>query len=167
MRNTLLIIILGVFCQTANASARFVQTPYTEQRVVVDFFLDEPDKMGPALFWLRSLINPLMEEPYGYAPEFLDIVAVIHGTEIVTLAKKNFEKYREVVQRIQYYDSLGVKFKVCGLAADDYGYAYKDFHDFVQIVPSAMTELAHWQLKGYALLTPQVLIRNRSIEEIR
>lgn len=151
----------------ASADARLVETPYTEQRVVFDFFLDDPDKVGPALFWIRSLMNPLLEEPYGFAPEMLDLVVVIHGTEIVTVAEKNYDRYTEAVDRMRYYASLGVKFKVCALAAQDYGYRAEDFHDFVEVVPSAITELAHWQLQGYALITPQVPVRRKSIEEIR
>jgi hypothetical protein len=37
----------------------------------------------------------------------------------------------------------------------------------VEIVPSAFTELVHWQQQGYALITPQVYIREQSLDEIR
>jgi intracellular sulfur oxidation DsrE/DsrF family protein len=149
------------------AASRAVQTPYTEQKVVFDFYFDEPEKINTALFWIRSLINPLMDEPYGLAPEFLDLKVIIHGTEIVTLARKNYDRYRDAVERMRYYASLGVEFKVCGLAAEDYHYATGDFHDFVDVVPSAITELAHWQLQGYALITPQVLEKRHALEDIR
>ena len=151
----------------AVAAAKVVTTPYTEQQVVFDFFFDNPKKVHSALFWVRSLMNPLMDEPYNQAPEFMDLVVVIHGTEIVTTVKHNYEKYKDAVERMRYYASLGVKFKVCGLAAADYGYTAKDFQDFVELVPSAITELAHWQLQGYALIVPQVMERNHTIEEIR
>lgn len=39
-------------------------------------------------------MNPLIGDPYNYDPEDLDIVGVIHGTEIVTVATKN-----QVIQR--------------------------------------------------------------------
>lgn len=164
-------IIFTAIPATAGAAseqhARFEATPYTEQKVVFDFYLDDPDKIHAALYWIRSLMNPLMDEPYGIAPEFLDLKIIIHGTEIVTLARKNYDKYQDAVERMRYYAQLGVQFKVCGLAAADYGYQVKDFYEFVQVVPSAITELAHWQLQGYALITPQVLLKTRSIEEIR
>jgi intracellular sulfur oxidation DsrE/DsrF family protein len=147
--------------------SRVVQTPYSEQQVVYDFYFDNPVKIGNALYWIRSLMNPLMDEPYNLAPEFMDIVVVIHGTEIVTVARKNYEKYRDSVERMRYYASLGVKFKVCGLAAHDFGYKTDDFHEFIDVVPSAITELAHWQLEGYALITPTVMEKQFSIEEIR
>ncbi len=147
--------------------ATYVETPYAEPKVMFDFYFDRPDKIASALYWVRALINPLTEAPYDMAPEFMDIVVVIHGTEIVTLAKKNYEKYQEIVERMRYYAALGVKFRICGLAAHDYGYDIKDFHEFVEVVPSAITELAHWQQQGYALITPQVMDKKFSIEEIR
>lgn len=147
--------------------AEYVATPYTEQKVVFDFYFDNPQKINPALYWIRSLMNPLTEEPYGIAPEFLDLKVIIHGVEIVTVARKNYEQYSEAVERMRYYAQLGVQFKVCAIAAADYGYEVEDFYEFVKVVPSAITELAHWQLKGYALITPQILERHVTIEDIR
>jgi len=149
------------------AEAKFVQTPYKDPKVVFDFFLDDPRKIDSALYWIRSYMNPLIAEPYGLPPEAMEIVVVIHGTEIVTTVKHNKEKYPEAVERMNYYADLGVRFKVCGIAADDYGYHAGDFHDFIELVPSAITELAHWQQLGYGLISPQVLPKTFSIEEIR
>lgn len=153
--------------QADEAVSKYEQTPYTEQKVVFDFYFDDPAKINTALFWIRSLINPLLDDPYGMAPEFLDIKVIIHGTELVTVARKNYEKYRDAVERMRYYASLGVEFRVCGLAAQDYDYDIGDFYDFVKVVPSAITDLAHWQLEGYALLTPTVMEKKYAIEEIR
>ncbi len=155
------------FATTALAEAKRVHPPYAPASAVFDIYLDDPMKLGSALFWLRALINPLMDAPYNHAPEDLNIVVVIHGTEIVTLARKNETKYREAVQRMRYYASLGVAFKVCGEAAADYGYALSDFQDFVEVVPNAITELVHWQMQGYALVTPKIMSKQFSVESIR
>ncbi|MDH3980231.1 MAG: DsrE family protein [Gammaproteobacteria bacterium] len=163
----LLLAISNQQVMAAEPVSRVVQTPYSEQQVVFDFYFDEPEKINSALYWIRSLINPLMEEPYGLAPEFLDIKVIIHGTEIVTVARKNYKKYQDAVERMRYYASLGVEFKVCGLAAQDYDYATTDFYDFIEVVPSAITELAHWQLQGYALIAPEVKEKKHAVEEIR
>ncbi len=160
-------LMLAAAPSTGEEVSREVQTPYTEQKVVFDFYFDNPEKINSALYWIRSLMNPLLDTPYDMAPEQLDIKVVLHGTEIVTLARKNEEKYRDAVERMRYYASLGVQFKVCGLAAQDYGYQADAFHEFVEVVPSAITELAHWQLQGYALITPVVMEKHFSIEEIR
>lgn len=151
----------------ANDSARVINTPYEEQKVVFEFYFDHPEKIGTALYWLRAFFHTLMDEPYAYAPDFLDVKVVIHGTELVTLAKKNYAKYKDVVERMRYYSSLGVEFKICALAAKEYDYDQEDFHEFVQIVPNAINEIVHWQSKGYALVTPRVWSKELTIEEIR
>lgn len=161
----LFVILLFQFNYGYSAELEF--TPYTEQKAVFDFYFDEPQKINAALFWIRSYMNPLMDDPYNQAPEFMDIKVVVHGRELVTLAKKNYTKYKDSVERMKYYASLGVQFKVCSLAIADFGYEPKDFHDFVKVVPSAMTELVHWQMQGYGLITPRILFKNSSNEDIR
>ena len=162
----LLLMLLTTFAQ-ADSGAEFVQTPYTEQKVLFDFYFDDPAKINSALYWIRSLMNPLMDAPYDMAPEFLDLKVIIHGTEIVTVASKNYDKYKDAVERMRYYSALGVEFRVCGLAAQDYGYRQSDFYDFIKVTPSAISEIAHWQLQGYALVTPVVMEKKFSTEEIR
>lgn len=162
----LIFLIVFPFTLFADGGVR-VQTPYAEQKVLFEFYFDEPAKINSALYWIRSLMNPLMDAPYNQAPESMDIVVIIHGTEIVTVATKNYDKYKNAVERMRYYDLLGVKFKVCGLATEEYGYTIKDFQDFIEVVPSAITELAHWQQQGYSLITPHIMEKKLSIEEIR
>jgi uncharacterized protein len=161
-----LLFLAAQFAWAADG-ASFTQTLYEEPKVVYEFYLDHPQKIDAALYWVRSLINPLSEPPYSFAPEMMEIKVVLHGTEIVTVAKKNYVKYKNAVDRMRYYASLGVEFKVCNLAAGDYGYKIEDFQDFIEVVPSAFTELVHWQMQGYALITPQVLERTQRLEEIR
>jgi hypothetical protein len=151
----------------AQAAGKWVATPYAPAKVMFEFYLDDPQKIGSALYWVRALMNPLMEAPYNYSPEDLSVVVVIHGTEIVTVAKKNEAKYQDAVDRMRYYADLGVSFKVCGQAAEDFGYAVKDFQDFIEVVPNGITELAHWQQQGYALIVPQILDKKIDIESIR
>ncbi len=169
MNRVVLLLLLSIMgaLTPALAAGKWVATPYQPPRVVFDFYLDNPQKIGSALFWVRALMNPLMEAPYGYSPEDMNIVVVIHGTEIVTVARKNEATYQEFVDRMRYYAGLGVSFKVCGQAAEDYGYAVKDFQDFIEVVPNAITELAHWQMKGHALIIPQIMDKTLHIEAIR
>ncbi len=164
---TLLTLLWLGMLAPAHAAGKWVATPYAPAKVMFEFYLDDPQKIGSALYWVRSLMNPLLASPYNYSPEDLSIIVVIHGTEIVTVAKKNEAKYQEAVNRMRYYADLGVSFKVCGQAAEDYGYAVKDFQDFIEVVPNAITELAHWQQQGYALILPQILDKTINIESIR
>lgn len=167
MERYFLFFLLVCPALAVNAEAKFVQTPYGEQKVVFDFYFDEPDKINTALYWIRSLMNPLMESPYDMAPEFMDIKVIIHGTEIVTVAKHNYGKYKDAVERMRYYAELGVEFRVCELAAGDYSYTPKDFQDFIKLTPSAIIELSHWQAQGYSIIAPKVMIKKYSIGEIR
>lgn len=161
-------LLLAILCSAPSvAEGKWVQTPYKAAKVVFEFYLDDPNKMGSALYWVRSVMNPLQDAPYSYAPEELSIKVVIHGTEIVTVAKNNTQKYQEIVDRMRYYADLGVEFKVCGQAAEDFGYSVKDFHEFIQVVPNAMTELAHWQQEGYALIKPEIFVKRTPTEKIR
>lgn len=172
-RHGLILALAGGLCLWAHAQAdtatqaRRVMTPYAQPKALFDIYLDHPDKMGAALYWLRALVNPLTEAPYSLFNEDMQIIVLVHGTEIVTLARKNEPRYLEVVQRMRYYASQGVRFRVCGLAMQDYGYTDADMQPFVEIAPSAMTELVHWQNQGYALVTPQVQDKKLSIETIR
>ncbi len=162
----LFLACLLLVASSVPAAGRLVNTPYQDPKVVFDFYFDDPRHIESALFWIRSYMNPLMDKPYDMAPEFMEIVVVIHGTEIVTVAESNYEKYKVAVDRMRYYASLGVKFKVCGLAAADFGYSVKDFQDFVELVPSAITELAYWQQQGYGLIAPRILEKKFSNDEI-
>lgn len=166
MLSLLMTLWLGVM-PPAHAAGRLVATPYAPAKVMFEFYLDDPHKIGSALYWVRSLMNPLLAAPYNYSPEDLDIVVVIHGTEIVTVAKHNEAKYQEAVDRMRYYAGFGVSFKVCGQAAEDFGYSVKDFQEFIEVVPNAITELAHWQQQGYALIIPQIMDKKFNIESIR
>lgn len=160
-------LAFGMQAAPARAQAKVVQTPYQNPKALVDIYLDDPQKLGSALYWLRGLVNPLTEAPYSMFQEDLNIIVLIHGTEIVTLARKNEARYEEVVQRMRYYANLGIKFKVCGLALQDFQYSPQDMQDFVEVTPSAITELMHWQNRGYALITATVNEKKFSNESIR
>jgi hypothetical protein len=165
-RSLILALLIWVTAADSHA-AETVYTEYEDPKVVFDFFFADPRHISSGLYWVRAYMNPLIEEPYNLAPEFMGIVVVIHGTEIVTLAKHNYDKYKESVERMRYYASLGVQFRVCELAAEDFGYTADTFHEFVSVVPSAITEIAHWQQKGHGLVIPQIREKILTTEEIR
>jgi len=163
----LLSLMAMLFSPSVAATGKMLNTPYKPAKIVFDFYFDNPQKINSALYWIRSAMNPLMDAPYNFAPEELDIVVVIHGTEIVTVATKNQAKYSDAVERMRYYASLGVTFKVCGQATEDYGYSARDYQDFIEVVPNAISELVHWQMQGYALITPNIMEKKFDIEKIR
>ena len=148
-----LIVVPGVATNTAQADegGSWVQTPDQEQKVLFDFYIDEPDRINAALYRIRAQMNPRIDAPYNQAPEFMRTLVIIHDTEIVTVARKNYDRYKNAVERMRYYAGLGVEFKVCARAAEDYDYRVTDFYEFIDVVPSTITELVHWQQQDYSL----------------
>ena len=172
---TLKQLLLGVglilLCQLSLAeeaeTPEIVFPPYENQKVVYEFFFDHPIKIYTALDWLRTHLITLDAEPYDIPPDFIDMKVVLHGTEVVTLAKKNYERYKEVVQRMRYYAELGVDFRVCAYSLREFDYKPKDMQDFIRIIPSAVTDLTHLQNQGYALIIPRMHDKTYTNEEIR
>ena len=164
--NFTLTLILSVFAAHIHA-AELTYPKYTEQKVVYEFYFDHPQKIATALYWLKSHIITLTDEPYGFAIDDLDIKVVIHGTELVTLAKNNYAQYTDIVERMRYYSELGIDFRACASAAHDFGYQAEDLQEFIKLVSSAIVDLAHWQLQGYALIVPKVTDKKFTTEEIR
>jgi len=105
MKRALMLLVLLILSamSPALAAGKWVATPYAPAKAVFEFYLDDPQKIGSALYWLRALMNPLQDAPYNYSPEDLNIVVVIHGNEIVTVATRNEAKYQDAVDRMRYY----------------------------------------------------------------
>lgn len=80
--------------------------------MLFEFYFDDPDKINTALYWIRAQMNPLMSESYIQTPEFTQTVIIIHGAEIVTVARKNYDRYRNAVERIRYYAALEKKYTI-------------------------------------------------------
>jgi len=165
MKSLTVALLFILFAGPALAGATRVHTPYEPPKVVFDVYLDDPAKLNSALGWLTSMSSALSKPPYQFDPTTIKVV--VHGAEIVTLVKKNEDKYPVAVEKMQRLADQGVEFKVCAYTSDIYGYRDDEFQDFVEIVPSAMAEVAYWQSKGYALIMPQVEESRRAIDEIR
>ncbi|MDY0147853.1 MAG: hypothetical protein RBR56_07360, partial [Halothiobacillus sp.] len=63
-----------VQAEPQGAGALVVYPQYPSAKVVYDFYFDHPDKINSGLYWIRSLIQPLMDSPYNEAPEMMNIV---------------------------------------------------------------------------------------------
>ena len=73
--NKIIPLLLFVFPTALFAeSATYIETPYKEPQVVYDFYFNEPEDINSALYWVRSLMNTLMEEPYAIDPEMMDLL---------------------------------------------------------------------------------------------
>ena len=119
-------------------------------KVVWDFNFVDPKAVGVVFNNLSALLRATTEfGPHGFDP--IKVVIVSHGPEIVVFDKKNYGKYKEIVDRAASFASQGVKIEICRNAAAAQGIAPEDLHGFVTVVPAGPYALAYWQSKGYTL----------------
>jgi uncharacterized protein len=119
-------------------------------KMVWDFNFTDPKAVGIVFNNVGALIRATDEfGPHEIEP--LKIVIVSHGPEIVVWAKKNYTKYKDIVDRAASLSKQGVRFEVCNNAAKAQGFKPEDLQGFVSVIPAGPYALAYWQAKGYAL----------------
>lgn len=121
-----------------------------ELKTVWDFNFVDPKAVGGVF----NNIGALMKATAEFGPREMDplkIVIVSHGPEIVVWAKKNYGKYKDVVDRAASMSKQGVRIEICRNAAAAQGFKPEDLHGFVTVVPAGPYALAYWQAKGYSL----------------
>ena len=119
-------------------------------KAVWDFNFVDPKAVGGVL----NNVNALMKATADFGPKEIDplkIVIVSHGPEIVVWAKKNYAKYKAIVDRAESMTKQGVRIEICRNAAAIEGFKPEDLHGFVTVVPAGPYALAYWQAKGYSL----------------
>lgn len=119
-------------------------------KTVWDFNFVDPKAVGVVF----NNINALMKATAEFGPREIDplkIVIVSHGPEIVVWAKKNYGKYKDIVDRAASLTKQGVRIEICRNAAAAEGFKPEDLHGFVTVVPAGPYALAYWQAKGYSL----------------
>jgi intracellular sulfur oxidation DsrE/DsrF family protein len=119
-------------------------------KVVWDFNFTDPKAVGIVFNYVNALLTATSE----FGPHEIDpikVVIVSHGPELVVFAKRNYEKYKDIVDRAASFAKQGIKFEICRNAASFLGFTAQDLHGFVTLVPPAPYALAYWQAKGYTL----------------
>lgn len=119
-------------------------------KTVWDFNFVDP-KMVSVVF---NNVNALIKATTDFGPheiEPLKVVIVSHGPEIVVFAKKNYSKYKDIVDRAASLATQGVRFEICRNAAAAQGFKPEDLYGFTTVVPAGPYALAYWQAKGYSL----------------
>lgn len=160
----LLVPVLACIAFAGPVSAQSADSPYgtakfasyadidslKQLKVVWDFNFVDPKAVGGAFNNVAALLRATSE----FGPKEIDpikVVIVSHGPEIVVFDKRNYAKYKDVVDRAASFASQGVKFEICRNAATAQGIAAENLHGFVTMVPAGPYALAYWQAKGYSL----------------
>jgi intracellular sulfur oxidation DsrE/DsrF family protein len=119
-------------------------------KTVWDFNFVDPKSVGVVF----NNVGALMKAAAEYGPreeEPVKIVIVSHGPEIVVFARRNYAKYKEIVDRAASLAQQGIRFEICRNAAAAQGFAPEDLYGFTHVVPAGPYALAYWQAKGYSL----------------
>jgi len=119
-------------------------------KVVWDFNFVDPKAVGGVF----NNVNALLKATAEFGPHEIEpvkVVIVTHGPELVVFAKKNYAKYKDIVDRAASFAKQGVRFEACRNAARVEGFGPEDLYGFVTVVPAGPYALAYWQAKGYSL----------------
>ncbi|MDA8110775.1 MAG: DsrE family protein, partial [Betaproteobacteria bacterium] len=104
-------------------------------KVVWDFNFQDPRTIAVVL----NNLNALLKATESYGPREIDplkVVIVSHGPEVVLWAKKNYPKYKEIVDRAASFAKQGVRFEVCRNDAAALGFKPENLDGFVTVIPA-------------------------------
>jgi uncharacterized protein len=135
---------------TAKFSAYSDIDSIKQLKVVWDFNFVDPKAVGKVF----NNVNALIKATSEFGPKEIDplkVVIVSHGPEIVVWDKRNYAKYKDIVDRAASMASQGVRFEVCRNAAKALGLGPEDLQGFITVIPAGPYALAYWQAKGYSL----------------
>ena len=129
--------------------ASITETQYKPQKVVYDVHVKTAEAIESVLDRASHLSTITGADPFEQS-----IVLVLHGAELNFFAIKNYPKYKELMHRAQsLVVSEAIKIKMCKIAAQSQGYAPKDIHGFVEMVPMGDAEIVRLQYEeGHAYM---------------
>lgn len=121
--------------------AGVIETEYKPQKVVYDVAVKSIEKMTSVLDRASYLSKITGADPFDSS-----IILVLHGDEIDFFAIKNYQQYKELMQRAQsLVDSEVLQIRMCRIAAQGHGYEPGDIHGFVNMVPMGDAEIIRLQ----------------------
>jgi len=154
----LLIILSLVFCGGAYAQpnsnapwgyAETLKINYPAHKVIYDLTTGDPTELNFVLSRI-SYLNRL----YGSDPFDSSIVVIIHEKALPYFAIEKYKENEGLMKRARNL-TIGttIEFRMCQASATYKGYAPKDIHGFVKMVPMADAEIIRLQLEeGYAYI---------------
>jgi intracellular sulfur oxidation DsrE/DsrF family protein len=92
----------------------------------------------------------MMREEWPEVP----LVILSHGDEIISLLEKNETEYRSFHEKIRHLIlTYNVDFQVCGAYAALSGIDESEFADFVDVVPSAPSQIKDYRQMDYKIVS--------------
>ena len=109
-----------------------------------------------ALEWVTVRLLHYIVRLRGGFPD-LSIVVVSHGDEMFALTSDEEELYPEVHERIRrLVDEQGVVVHVCGATAAANGVDASEFPHYVDVVPSASTQIRDYREFGFQVISMEL-----------
>lgn len=129
--------------------AKLTPTDYKPQKVVYDVHVKAVEAVESVLDRASYLSTITGADPFDQS-----IVLVLHGKELNFFAIKNYEKYKDLMQRAQsLVESEALTIKMCKIAAKSQGFSPADIHGFVEMVPMGDAEIIRLQYEeGHAYM---------------
>ena len=106
-----------------------------------------------AYYWVLPRLEryvKMVREKWTDAP----LAVISHGDEIISLLARNEEKYAPFHRRIrQLVENYRVDFQVCGAYAALSGVDESEFAGFVDVVPSAPSQITDYRQMDYRIIS--------------
>jgi intracellular sulfur oxidation DsrE/DsrF family protein len=130
-------------------SSKVTATEYKPQKVVYDVHVKTVAAVESVLDRASHLSTITGADPFEQS-----IVLVLHGKELSFFAIENYGKYKDLMKRAQsLVESEVIAIKMCKIAAQSQGYAPKDIHGFIEMVPMGDAEIIRLQYEeGHAYM---------------
>ena len=164
----LTLVIFLAFIVTSSFSqekAQFDASLPDKISALFDWTFENPKDSAIATNFISNFIKAYDEfNPMGQ----YKIAVVSHGAEVLIFSKNNYEKYKDIVDRLKsMVNSYGVKIYVCRNTIRFFGLKDEDIQPFVTIVPAGVVEVAKLQQEGYKLIPAVVHDLNKVKTEKR
>ncbi len=147
----LLLLFLVPACSFAGepGAATAIPIPDKNGRYLFSVTLHTEKEIESLLARAESLSRSLKSRKKNHA----GIALVLHGSEIAMFNKKNYRKFRNIVDKAARLDANDVlEIKVCKTLMDDMNIREEDMPSFVEIVPYGPEEEDRLLRQGYIYL---------------
>ncbi|TAM44231.1 MAG: hypothetical protein EPN55_11685 [Gammaproteobacteria bacterium] len=132
----------------ANAPAEQPATPAPEARYLFQVVLHTPAEIEKLLARAEQLAAT--QRP---SDRRAGIALVLHGPEVELFARRNYAKYRQLVDRAAKLDADGViEVKMCQTEMRSRGIREQDVPGFIELVPYGPDEEERLKRRGYVYL---------------
>ncbi len=147
----LLMLFLVPACSFAGETGTVTTKPVPDKKghYLFSVTLHTEKEIESLLTRAESLSRSLKSRKKNHA----GIALVLHGSEIAMFNRKNYKKFRSIVDKAARLDANDVlEIKVCKTLMDDMNISKEDIPSFVEIVPYGPDEEDRLLRQGYTYL---------------